>query len=204
MTETVWVYRKPPGPVSVKKMLPVLSDIAANPSVLSAFVTWNSDEPASSLVEYGASSAYGLNSGWNSQLVTAHGVTLYNLSPQTTYHYRVHSRDQAGNEGISGDGNFTTFAAPDLQVANLSVTGNLVSGGAVLISWADTNSGSGATFSYWYDQVIVTNSTAGQTVWNSAVFYDPGANGTIAAGGSRSRQLSFQLPNGPPGAGNKP
>jgi hypothetical protein len=181
---------------------PMLSDIAANPSVLSAFVTWNSDEPASSLVEYGASTAYGLNSGWNSQLVTAHGVTLYNLSPQTTYHYRAHSRDQAGNEGISGDGNFTTFAAPDLQVANLSVTGNLVSGGAVLISWADTNSGSGATFNYWYDQVIVTNSTARQTVWNSSVFYDPGANGTIAAGGSRSRQLSFQLPKGPPGAGN--
>ena len=32
---------------------PVLSNIAAAPSVLSAFVTWNSDKPASSLVEYG-------------------------------------------------------------------------------------------------------------------------------------------------------
>jgi hypothetical protein len=181
---------------------PVLSNIAATPSVLSAFVTWNSDKPASSLVEYGMSPAYGLSSGLYSQSVTAHGVTLYSLNPLTTYHYRVHSRDQAGNETISGDNSFTTFAAPDLQVTNLSVTGSLISGGNLLISWADTNSGLGATFSYWYDQVIVTNSATGQTLLNSSVFYDPSVNGSIASGGSQSRQLTFQLPNGPSGAGS--
>ncbi|MGA2660493.1 MAG: CARDB domain-containing protein, partial [Verrucomicrobiota bacterium] len=181
---------------------PVLSNIAAAPSVLTAFVTWNSDEPASSLVEYGTSPAYGLNSALDSQLATAHGVTLDNLSPLTTYHFRVHSRDQAGNETISGDNSFTAFAAPDLQVTNLSVTGGLVSGGNLLISWADTNSGSGATFTYWYDQVIVTNSTTGQTLLNSSLFYDPSVNGNIASGGSQNRQFHCQLPNGPPGAGN--
>ena len=39
---------------------------------LTTFVTWNSDKPASSLVEYGTTAAYGLNSALDSQLVTAH------------------------------------------------------------------------------------------------------------------------------------
>ena len=154
------------GPTNVYTILvdatpPVLSNIAATPSVLSAFVTWDSDKPASSLVEYGLSPAYGLSSGLYGQLVTAHGITLGSLNPLTTYHFRVHSSDQAGNETISGDDTFTTVAAPDLQVTNLSVTGNLVSGGNLLISWRDTNSGAGATFTSWYDRVIVTNGTDG-------------------------------------------
>ncbi len=194
------------GPTNVFTILvdatpPVLSNIAATPSVLSTFVTWTSDKPASSLVEYGTSPAYGLNSGFNSQLVTAHGVTLGSLNPLTTYHFRVHSSDQAGNQTISGDESFTTLAAPDLQVTNLSVTGSLVSGGNLLISWRDTNSGAGATFTYWYDQVIVTNSTTGQTLLNSSLFYDPSVNGNIAPGGAQNRHLSFQLPDGPSGAG---
>jgi hypothetical protein len=181
---------------------PALSNITAGPAVLSAFVTWNSDEPAASLVEYGTTPAYGLNSGWANQWVTVHGVTLYNLAPLTTYHYRVHARDQAGNETVSGDYTFTTYAAPDLQVTNLSVSGDLISGGNLLLSWGDTNAGSGATFTSWYDRVIVTNSTTGQTLRDSSVYYDAGANGNVAAGDWRNRQLTVQLPNGPAGVGD--
>ncbi|PWU11941.1 MAG: hypothetical protein C5B50_22285 [Verrucomicrobia bacterium] len=181
---------------------PVLSNVGANPSVLTAFITWNSDKPTSSLVEYGVSLAYGSSSGLFSQLVTAHGVTLYSLGPQTAYHYRVHSRDLAGNETVSGDYTFTTFSAPDLLVTNVVVSGSLVSGGNVQIVWADTNSGGGSTFTYWYDQVLVTNVTTAQTLFNSTLFYDPGASGNIAPGGSQNRQISFKLPDGPSGAGN--
>jgi hypothetical protein len=180
---------------------PVLSTIAVSPAALSAFVTWNSDEPASSLVEYGASVTYGLNSGWYGQLVTSHGVTLYNLTPLTIYHYRVHSRDQAGNETVSGDNIFTTLAAPDLQVANLAASGTFVSGGAIVISWTDTNSGAGDTFTYWFDQIIVTNATTGETLLNTSVYFDP-ASGSIPSGGARNRQYNFTLPNGPAGAGD--
>jgi hypothetical protein len=188
--------------VSLDATPPVLSNIAASPAVLSAFVTWNSDKPSSSLVEYSTSPAYGLSSGLYGQLVTTHGITLYNLNPITSYHYRVRSRDLAGNETISGDNTFTTFAAPDLQVTNLVVTGNLTSGGNLLISWTDTNSGSGATFTSWYDQVMVTNSTTGQTLLNSSVLYDPSLNGNLAAGGLQNRQISFRLPDGTAGSGN--
>jgi hypothetical protein len=181
---------------------PVLSNIAAAPGVLTTFVTWNSDKAASSLVEYGATSAYGFSSGLYGQLVNAHGITLYGLSPLTQYHYRVRSRDLAGNETISGDSLFTTLAAPDLAMTNLSVSGNFVSGGNLLIAWQDTNAGVGATFTYWYDQVIVTNTTTGQTLLNTVVFYDPNANGNIAGGDDRNRQFNFNLPDGSSGAGN--
>ncbi len=180
---------------------PVTSGIAAAPSVLSAFVTWNTDEPASSQVEYGLNGAYGSVTPLDSGLVIAHAVTLSSLNPQTTYHFRVHSRDQAGNETISGDNSFVTYAAPDLMATNLSVTGSLISGNGVMISWTDTNAGAGATFTYWYDQVVVSNLTTGQLLLSTTLFYDPGANGNIAAGSSHNRQLPFTLPDGAAGAG---
>jgi hypothetical protein len=108
--------------------------------------------------------AYGLSSALDSQLVTDHAVTLTAVTPATTYHYQVVSRDLAGNETASGDNTFTTYATPDLEVINLSASGPFISGGSIVVSWADTNVGPGATFTYWYDQVIVTNVTTGQTL----------------------------------------
>jgi CARDB/Divergent InlB B-repeat domain/Bacterial Ig-like domain len=180
---------------------PVISNVASAPSVTSAFVTWNTDKPASSDVEYGTNVSYGSFTPLDNGLVTAHGVTVSSLNPLTTYHFRVHSHDLAGNETISGDNTFTTFAAPDLMVTNLSVTGTLISGNTLQISWTDTNAGAGATFTYWYDEVEVTNITTGQTLLNTAAFYDPGANGNIAPGGFHNRQLTFTLPDGGSGAG---
>src|SRR5208337_3465193 len=72
----------------------------------------------------------------------------------------------------------------------------------VVISWSDTNAGSGATFTSWYDQVVVTNTTTGQTLLNTTVYYEASANDNLAPGGAQSRQLNYQLPNGPSGAGN--
>ena len=180
---------------------PVLSAIAAAPATLSAVVTWNSDKPASSLVDYGSSAAYGASSTLDSQLVTAHSVTLYSLSPVTPYHYRVRSRDLAGNETVSGDNTFTTHSAPDLQVANLTVSGSLTSGNRVAILWTDTNSGAGATFADWYDQVTVSNATTGQTLWNTSVYYDSDVAGNLASRGSHNCQAGFTLPDGPAGSG---
>src|SRR4029077_3949372 len=43
-----------------------------------------------------------------SSLVVSHVVTLSGLAASTTYHYRVKSRDAAGNLAISADFTFTT------------------------------------------------------------------------------------------------
>src|SRR6185369_1511862 len=107
-----------------------------------------------------------------------------------------------GNESISNDGTFTTANAPDLLVNNLHVTGSLSSGSSVVIAWNDTNSGAGATYTYWHDQVIVTNTTTGQTLLSSLVNYDADTLGNIGSGQSANRSVGLTLPNGSAGAGN--
>ena len=44
-------------------------------------------------------------------LVTAHSVTITGLAPNTTYNWRVRSKDAAGNETVSANSTFTTAAA---------------------------------------------------------------------------------------------
>ena len=71
----------------------------ANGSVV---VSWFTSEPADSLVEYGTSLEYG-TSFTNSVFGVSHLATLTNLMTQTTNHFRLKSRDPAGNEAVSGD-----------------------------------------------------------------------------------------------------
>lgn len=73
----------------------------------SATITWTTDEPADSLVEYGTTTSYG-SSEYDPTLTTSHSITLTGLSPGTTYHFRVSSTDAAGNTAVSQDYTFTT------------------------------------------------------------------------------------------------
>lgn len=76
----------------------------------SAAISWTTNEPASSQVQYGISTAYGFTAE-NPALVTAHSQFLAGLQPGTTYHYRVVSKDSAGNVKSSGDLAFRTGKA---------------------------------------------------------------------------------------------
>ena len=71
-------------------------------------VSWTTDEPATSQVEYGTSSAYGSATTPDTARTTAHSQTLSGLRSATTYHYRVISTDAAGNTATSADRTFTT------------------------------------------------------------------------------------------------
>ncbi len=179
---------------------PVLSGVIVNPAVQTADVTWSSDKAGTSQADFGLTASYGLTTSLNSQRVKAHLLTLTGLDPDTTYHFRVRSRDLAGNETASGDYTFTTHTAPDLQVQNLAASGTFSAGGNIVVSWADTNSGAGNTYTSWYDGVIVTNTTTGQTLLNTTVYFDA-STGNIPSNGSRARQLNFHLPDGSSGAG---
>ncbi len=92
---------------------------------------------------------------------------------------------------------------PDLQVNNLRTTPatGLQSGSSLVIAWDDANPGSGATPAGWSDSLTVVNRTTGQTLLTTNVPYDATASGAIPAGGSKSRQLAFTLPDGNAGAG---
>jgi hypothetical protein len=72
-----------------------------------ATITWNTNRLADSQVEYGVNTGYG-NVVSLKTLDTSHQMNLFGLTPNTLYHYRVKSKDDAGNTSTSGDLTFTT------------------------------------------------------------------------------------------------
>jgi hypothetical protein len=102
---------------------PTISGVsAAVVTATGATILWTTSEPGDSQVDYGTSTAYGSASALDVSLVTAHSQTLSGLSPDTVYHYRVKSRDAAGNLALSNDFTFTTLAAPDLTPPSVAIT----------------------------------------------------------------------------------
>jgi len=78
-----------------------------------ATIAWTTTEAATSQVEYGKTTSYGSLTALDATLVTSHAVTLASLAAQTSYNYRVRSRDAAGNERLGVNATFTTLASSD-------------------------------------------------------------------------------------------
>ncbi len=82
---------------AVDTTAPLVTDVAANADGDgTATITWTTNEPATSRVDYGASPGLG-QTRTAPGMVTSHIVTLTELEPNTTYHYRVTSADDAAN-----------------------------------------------------------------------------------------------------------
>lgn len=99
-----------PTPSTSSGLAPKISTIYASPiSATTATVTWRTDVPATSQIEYGNTDSYGSETIIDSDLVTSHSVTLTGLSPLTTYHYRVKSKNDTGNLSFSLNKTLTTI-----------------------------------------------------------------------------------------------
>lgn len=97
----------------------IISNIQASPGTASATVTWTTDAPSDSQVEYGLSTSYGQSSLLNTAMTTNHSVTVSSppLSSGTSYHYRVKSKNATGILTTSSDQTFTTLqSAPSFLV----------------------------------------------------------------------------------------
>ncbi len=90
------------------------TDITAN----SARITWTTDKPADSLVNYGTTMAYDSTAS-DAAMSASHAVTLTGLQPDTTYYYTVTSTDNAGNSSSQGGFSFATLAGNHAPVAQL-------------------------------------------------------------------------------------
>ena len=98
---------------------PTLSDIlATNVTTTGALIMWSTNEAATSQVEFGTTTSYSASTTLNASLVGSHSVLLSGLSTSTTYHFRVISKDAAGNMASSGDYGFTTVT-PDTTPPNI-------------------------------------------------------------------------------------
>jgi peroxiredoxin len=67
-------------------------------SDIGATVTWLTDKPATSEVEYGKTKDYGLSTTSGDGLTTSHKVRLTALQPSTTYHLMLKSTDKCGKK----------------------------------------------------------------------------------------------------------
>ena len=74
-----------------------------------ATVRWNTDEPATSQVEYGDTPPYQRRTTLQTTLVTDHIQVIRGLVPSTAYRFRVVSKDLAGNESRSAEFAFETL-----------------------------------------------------------------------------------------------
>src|SRR5439155_2858245 len=117
-------------------------------------VNWLTNEAADTQVEYGTTAAYGSSTTLNAAQVTSHSAALSGMQASTTYHYRVKSRDAAGNLAVSGDFTFTTAAAPDTTAPVISgVATSAPTTSDTTVSWqtneaADTQVEYGTTTAY--------------------------------------------------------
>src|SRR5207245_96106 len=139
---------------------------ASNISSAAATITWATNEASDSQVEYGPTTAYGSATPVNSSLLTAHAVTLTGLLANTTYHYRVKSRDAAGNLATSADFTFTTLiAVPDLTPPSVptNLSASAVSSTQINLSWtasSDNVGVAGYTISRGGSQIATTSLTS--------------------------------------------
>jgi hypothetical protein len=96
-------------PASARDVVaPVISGSTASPAPTSATIAWITDETATSLVEFGTTAGYGSSASSEGPLTAQHEVLIGGLTENTLYHYRIISRDAAGNQSTSADATFTT------------------------------------------------------------------------------------------------
>ncbi len=76
-------------------------------------ITWETDEDADSLVNYGLQEDYGIVRVPGTDKTT-HSITLETLEPGRTYHFRVVSSDEEGNQGISAHYKVLTEGEPQI------------------------------------------------------------------------------------------
>lgn len=107
----------PPVTVTINNAVPRVSNVQSNPSALGnglwqASITWDTDLPSSSLVDYGMEADDGTFSGYTDQrapddsglnnITNGHQVTLTNLPAGHIFHYRVTSCS-AANPALCGN-----------------------------------------------------------------------------------------------------
>ena len=171
----------PPGDTTA----PVISGVNASGITSStANIAWTTNEASDTLVEYGTTTAYGNSTSLNNSMVTSHSATLTGLTASRLYHYRVKSKDAAGNQAVSGDFTFTTSSGSSggggMQAVAWTNLINIVATGNSLRSTVPSNAGATSVqrieFGNGYVEFTATETNtyrwAGLSNGNSGTGYD--------------------------------
>ncbi|MEW6753841.1 MAG: fibronectin type III domain-containing protein [Candidatus Latescibacterota bacterium] len=123
----------------------ITSGPTASVTQTGATLSWTTNEDASSVVEYGITTGYGTRASFG--LGRSHNASLTGLTAGTTYHYRLHLTDTAGNSSTTGDMAFTTTAAAAAPRITGGPTVSNVAATSVTIAWT-TDSEVGSVLQY--------------------------------------------------------
>jgi hypothetical protein len=143
---------------------PVISGVATYPVAdTTATILWTTDQNATSLVNYGTTTAYGLSSPVSSALAIYHAVPLTGLTPGTTYNFQIVTTGSTGVTATSANYTFTTSGtAPAPGPVITLVTATAITGTSATITWTTDQASSsqvsyGLTNAYGYLSTLNTN-----------------------------------------------
>ena len=179
----------PPPPAPKDTTPPTISQVAVTSvTATSAVVTWTTSEPASSEVDYGLTTGYGL-AATDGKLVTSHSMPLQSpmVIAGTTYHFIVKSADQAGNGAASSDSTFMTTGLSLLVTLQNAKTGKPIAGATITTD-------RGAVTTNEQGQATLTNLPNGTLtltiIMNGRVSTETVA---VAATGGKPQSATFKL-----------
>jgi hypothetical protein len=130
---------------------PVISGVSSSTDLGVITISWQTTEPASSIVRYGTNFTFNL-AVTNSALVTSHAVRLAGLIPGKTYYFYVTSSDAAGNSVTNNNsGGYFVFigvATPTVLFVDAYAP---VDGSPIIPDGAYTNAlaAAGFNFAHW-------------------------------------------------------
>ncbi len=90
---------------------PIISNVVVEATDVAATITWDTNEPADSELQYGLTAAYG-DVLTDTALVFNHSMVITGLTNSTTYHFKLISADEATNSAETDDATFTTLDEP--------------------------------------------------------------------------------------------
>lgn len=153
---------------------PVISSVAVdNITQSSAIISWNTDVPATTRMDYGSTIAYEINSIIEPSLRTFHQIQVSPLDTNVTYHYRVRSTDASGRERVDADRTFTTKPPldymPPEQITSLRVASATVT--SLVLTWVapggDGSTGTSTSYEIRASYTTIPEIGASQW-WNNA------------------------------------
>lgn len=137
---------------------------SSSPTDTTATITWTTDTPATSQINYGPTNGYGSSTTLDSTQVTSHSQAITGLTPSTTYHYQVVSSNSGGTTS-SADATFTTLASGGTGSYSDAVWVKQLGTPADEYGWAVATDSSGNVFVAGYTTgALQGNNQGGQDV----------------------------------------